>query len=276
MSVLNVNMLSRAVILLLVGYALIFPFINQSLYSTKQKIVKEKPKKVVEQPLHDIDLPDFSSFTDVRAKKEAFFSFIEPAVIQENREILELRQRILNIQQSLASEQKINDKDANFLNELSRSYGVKSYQSTDEQISKLLLKVDIIPNALVLVQAANESAWGTSRFARIGLNFFGIWCYREGCGMIPNGRDDGARHEVAAFDSVEHAVERYLHNINTHSAYKVFRTIRHQLRESDHHLAPEILATGLLPYSERGFDYITEISDMIRHNQRYFTDEVSE
>ena len=42
------------------------------------------------------------------------------------------------------------------------------------------------------MQAANESAWGTSRFARIGLNFFGQWCYSKGCGMVPKRRNTGA------------------------------------------------------------------------------------
>jgi len=123
---------------------------------------------------------------------------------------------------------------------------------------------------LVLVQAANESAWGTSRFARIGLNFFGIWCYKKGCGMVPKGRDKGLKHEVAAFDSVEQAVSHYLLNINTNAAYVVFRTIRAQLHQQNQPLSAQILATGLLPYSQRGTDYVLEISDMIRHNQVYF------
>ncbi len=37
---------------------------------------------------------------------------------------------------------------------------------TDEiMLAELLKRVDVIPEALVLMQAANESAWGTSRFA---------------------------------------------------------------------------------------------------------------
>ncbi|MFM9673737.1 glucosaminidase domain-containing protein, partial [Streptomyces galilaeus] len=81
-----------------------------------------------------------------------------------------------------------------------------------------LRRVDIIPKELALMQAANESAWGTSRFARIGLNFFGQWCYSQGCGMIPNRRNSGAAHEVAAFKSVRDAVSSYFKNINTHAA----------------------------------------------------------
>ena len=131
------------------------------------------------------------------------------------------------------------------------------------------IRIDIVPTELVLVQAANESAWGTSRFARIGLNFFGLWCYKKGCGMIPNSRTSGLKHEVAAFKDLDYAVSRYLYNINSNAAYHVFRRIRQQLREFKLPLSPEILATGLLPYSERGMDYVTDILAMLRHNARY-------
>ena len=151
-----------------------------------------------------------------------------------------------------------------------KKYKVRNNYGQLSQIDQLLARIDVVPSSLILVQAANESAWGTSRFARIGLNFFGIWCYKKGCGMVPNGRNDDATHEVQSFKSVDDAVQRYLHNINTNNAYIVFRTIRSQLREQDQPLSPEILATGLLPYSERGAEYVLEITKMIRHNQVYF------
>ena len=75
---------------------------------------------------------------------------------------------------------------------------------------------------------------------------------------------------LVVVSSVKQGVGRYLHNINTHSAYKVFRLIRSQLREQDQPLAPEILATGLTAYSERGADYVLELTEMIRHNRQYF------
>ena len=135
------------------------------------------------------------------------------------------------------------------------------------------MRVDVIPLPLVLVQAANESAWGTSRFSRIGLNFFGIWCYQQGCGMVPGSRNTGANHEVAAFQSLEEAVTRYFDNINSHNAYRVFRTIRFELRSQEQALNPEILATGLLPYSERGVDYVIDITKMLRQNQHFLLEE---
>ena len=264
------------IFLALLGVGLIAPFSFLALQEsvpveapTTVKIVKKVVKKV-EQPLHDVNLPDFAKIRDVKEKKRRFFAFIKPAVMAENKKILASRAEVERLIAQLTLEQPFSDEEQDFVAGLIKRYKVNKKFSLLRQLYELQLKIDIVPPALVLVQAANESAWGTSRFARIGLNFFGVWCYREGCGMVPNSRNTGAKHEVAAYSSINLGVSRYLHNINTNGAYKVFRTIRGQLREQNQPLAPEILATGLMRYSERGTDYVLELTEMIRHNRKYF------
>jgi Bax protein len=233
------------------------------------KIVK-KVIKIVEQPLHRVILPNFAKIRDVKEKKRRFFAFIKPAVQAENKKILILRAEVARLIAQLSLEQPFSAQEHALVSSLSKKYKVSKKFSLLRQLYELQLKIDIIPLALVLVQAANESAWGTSRFARIGLNFFGVWCYRKGCGMVPGSRNIGANHEVAAYSSISLGVARYFHNINTNIAYTVFRSIRGQLRDQNQTLAPEILATGLIRYSERGIDYVLELTDMIRHNRHYF------
>lgn len=263
--------------LVLLGIGLIAPFTFLPVQVKEQApvVTVEEPKiipkvvKVIEQPLHDVILPDFASIRDVKEKKKQFFAFIKPAILAENESILTLRNEVEHLIAQLTLEQPFTEQEHTFVADLSKQYRVSKKFSLLRQLYELQLKVDVIPPALILVQAANESAWGTSRFARIGLNFFGVWCYKKGCGMVPSGRNVGAKHEVAAYSSVKQGVSRYLKNINTNSAYMVFRTIRGQLREQDQPLSPEILATGLIPYSERGTDYVLELTEMIRHNRRY-------
>jgi len=267
----------RVVILSALVMALVAPF---TFMKPKQKIPpvvviveKDEPVievKVVELPLHNVKLPDFATIRDTKTKKRQFFNYIYPAIAEENAHIFALRAEVSAMMEALFLEENLLAKQQTLLNNLIKKYKVSKKYSPLQQLNELLLRIDIVPVELVLVQAANESAWGTSRFARIGLNFFGMWCYKKGCGMVPGGRDVGAKHEVAAFNSVEHAVQRYLHNINTNSAYSVFRTIRGQLRAQEQPLSPQVLATGLLRYSIRGTDYVLEITEMIRHNQVYF------
>ena len=135
------------------------------------------------------------------------------------------------------------------------------------QLQQLINKVDIIPEALVLVQAANESAWGTSRFAQQGYNFFGLWCFRAGCGFVPKNRNHGAVHEVAKFSQLAEATYTYMRNLNRHPAYQNFREIRSQLRTEQKPITGLALSQGLEKYSERGQDYIEELQQMIRFNR---------
>jgi len=132
---------------------------------------------------------------------------------------------------------------------------------------RLLQRVDVIPPSLALSQAANESAWGTSRFARSGHNYFGQWCFTTGCGVVPRHRTAGKQHEVAVFASPAAAVASYLHNLNSHPAYQRLREIRLQQRQQHQVVSGLALAAGLEKYSERGEDYIRELRAMIRHNR---------
>jgi len=233
-----------------------------------KRVVKVKP---IEKPLHAVVLPNFSKMLDIPTKKQQFFDFIRPAIVKQNQQLLSTRLELEYFLEQITLEIGLTNEEELVLQVLVKQYRVSKKASSLQQIEALLARVDIIPVPLVLVQAANESAWGTSRFSRIGLNFFGIWCYKPKCGMVPSGRNDGAKHEVAAFNSVDAAVSGYFKNINTHNAYYIFRTIRAQLRAHNQPLSPNILATGLLPYSERGADYVVDITDMLRHNQRYFS-----
>lgn len=272
----KVELLLLLAIFLLAPFTFLKPTISNKLIddlSTEENGKKTTVKKVIEKPLHSVILPDFSAILDVKTKKKTFFDFMKPAVIRQNNLLLATREKLNLWLEHISLELPLSEQEQQELNILVKKYRVNKEASTLAQLNELLLRVDIVPMPLVLVQAANESAWGTSRFSRIGLNFFGIWCYRQGCGMVPGGRDTGAKHEVAAFQSLDEAVARYFKNINSHNAYRVFRTIRFELRSQEQALNPEILATGLLPYSERGVDYVIDITRMLRHNQQYLAEE---
>jgi len=251
------------------------PVVVKSVVAAKPLVVETavpviEKVKVIEPPLHTVDLPDFSAIYDIPTKKRRFFAFMRPAIENKNTQLAQDRAALEYWHEQVSLGLGLTEDEQVALAQFAKTYRINKESSTLQQLNDLLMRVDVIPTSLVLVQAANESAWGTSRFARIGLNFFGIWCYRTGCGMVPGGRDTGAKHEVAAFQSVDEAVSGYFNNINKHNAYHVFRTIRAELRAQDQPLDAEILATGLLPYSERGAHYVLDITDMLRHNQRYF------
>lgn len=215
--------------------------------------------------------PNFSEFAAGEARKQAFYDYFVPLIRDANQRILADRERL----EAIMARGSASRSEQAWLALLATHYGLENDSFSAEDWPQLLLRVDGVPPALALAQAANESAWGTSRFAVDGNNYFGQWCFVEGCGLVPAARPAGARHEVAVFDSPGHSVQRYMNNINSHFAYEEFRRLRAQLRAEGRPLTGMALSTTLLRYSERGIEYIEELQTMIRFNRLQRFDEQS-
>ena len=235
--------------------------------STKLNDSAEPEPIVIEIPDLPDEIPDFARINDVQVRKQSFFNFIEHFVDQVNIEIIQQRQRVLAIQAKMQQGEELSASDLRYLSTLAELYELDTDDLTDaEFLTVLLRRVDKIPASLALAQAANESAWGTSRFAQQGNNYFGQWCYSDGCGLVPNRRRAGATHEVRSFDSVKDSVQAYIHNLNTFPSYQMLRRIRQQLRVQNKPVDGASLTDGLESYSSRGHDYIDELQNMIYSN----------
>ncbi len=209
--------------------------------------------------------PDISQVSDISRKKSLFFRGLLPVVLLENYQISTQRNYIFDLM--AVGHQNLNELEAAWLQSMSAWYRIKSEPDNQDFWLELLRRVDVIPPALVLAQAANESAWGGSRFAQQGNNLFGLWTYDEHNGMIPAERKAGEKHAVQMFSSLRASVRAYMRNLNTHRAYEAFRKTRAELRKEGKPLQASILAEGLLPYSQRGAAYVDEIQRMIKGNQ---------
>ena len=229
--------------------------------------VRQRLLEPASYPVRGSELPDFENISDVETKKREFFGFLKPLVDQENERLLYVRRRLGFIQDHVRFKQNLPASDRQWLADVAKEFRVENVDTADPEFwNTLLRRVDVLPVDLVLVQAANESAWGTSRFAREGNNLFGQWCFRPGCGIVPSGRPDGATYEVAAFDSISESISSYMHNLNTGRVYKDLRKIRAKCRAEGRRPEASELAKGLTRYSERGMAYVTEIRAMLRHN----------
>ncbi len=212
-------------------------------------------------------IPDFSAYQDVRQKKRVFFEFMLPLIREANANIREERSDLIALSQKLQNGLVLSGGEHLRLSHLFKRYRFKMPQHIEaEDIVELLERIDIVPASLVLAQSANESGWGTSRFAIQANNFFGIWCFSPGCGLAPKQRDEGLSHEVASYTTVQEGVSAYMLNINTHRAYSDLRAIRAEQRQAQNHQMGMQLADGLHRYSERGEAYVLEIQQMIRVN----------
>lgn len=244
--------------LIILGF---IPFLASCSSERGTKDISDKSEKLDGKALK---APDFSAINDVKAKKQAFFSYFKPIVDEANKNVLKERLALIAIQRDLGKDQTLNN---NVIKGLCKKYRVVcNEESTQTSIKRLLLSVDAIPASLALAQAANESAWGTSRFAKQANNYFGQWCYKKGCGLVPKRRNQGAKHEVRTFNSPYASVSAYIFNLNSSKAYSPLRLIRENARKSGRQATGLELAKGLSSYSERGGEYVREIQSMIRQN----------
>jgi len=222
---------------------------------------------VIEAPELPQSIPDFAAIQDVAEKKASFFEFLSPYIDSVNQQILAQRQRLITFREKINNGSTLTRNEMNYLSGLRVEYELENeVLNTANLVNRLLRRVDIIPSSLALAQAANESAWGTSRFAVEGNNFYGQWCYTEGCGIVPAKRIAGANHEVKSFDSVFESVKAYIMNLNTFPNYQKLRDIRQQVRQGGRSIDGISLSEGLDTYSSRGDDYIFELQSMIYSN----------
>ncbi len=205
---------------------------------------------------------------DLKKKKRIFFLSILPITLLANHQIQLQREELKGIFKKIDLGQNLSPEELDFLGHILRTYKLSGDPVKEPKLRRELLKrVDVIPPALVLAQAASESAYGTSRFSRLANNLFGEWTFTPGAGIVPLDRPDGKTYEVRRFTSVSASVSSYLRNINTHRAYRELREKRAFLRSEGLPLKSLELAEGLMHYSIKGEKYIQSIKNIIRHNR---------
>ena len=209
------------------------------------------------KPIYLTKLPkDLKTLGDTKEKRELFLKIVLPLILDENNKITEDRTKLF----------KILSKNFNTVGErvwLKRRF--KEYKIEDRDLAKLKMRMDIIPVSIALAQAANESGWGTSRFALEGNALFGQWTWSKK-GISPKNINPDENHRILQFRILKASVRAYNNNLNTHNAYKEFREIRARLRQDGKQIIGLDLTKYLKNYAAIGEKYVAIIEDIIERN----------
>ena len=209
------------------------------------------------KPIYLTKLPrDLKTLGDTKTKRELFIKIVLPLILDENEKITDDRKKLF----------KILGKNFNTVGEriwLKRRF--KEYKIADQDLGKLKMRMDIIPVSLALAQAANESGWGTSRFALEGNALFGQWTWSKK-GISPKNKDPNKSHRILQFQVLKASVRAYKNNLNTHNAYAEFREARARLRQEDKKITGLDLTKYLENYSAIGEKYVAIIENIIKIN----------
>ena len=209
------------------------------------------------KPIYLTKLPkDLKTLGDTKTKRELFIKIVLPLILDVNKQITEDRKKLF----------KILGKNFNTVGErvwLNRRF--KEYKIEDHDLAKLKMRMDTIPVSMALAQAANESGWGTSRFALEGNALFGQWTWSKK-GISPKNKDPNQGHKILQFQILKASVTAYKNNLNTHNAYKEFREVRAQLRQENKKIIGLDLTQYIKSYAAIGEKYVAIIEDIIEKN----------
>jgi len=209
------------------------------------------------KPIYLTKLPrDLKTLGDTKKKRELFIKILLPLILDENQKIMEDRKKLFQIL----------SKNFNTVGErvwLKRRF--KEYKIDDQDLSKLKMRMDIVPVSIAIAQAANESGWGTSRFALEGNALFGQWTWSKK-GISPKNQDPNKSHKVLQFQILKASVKAYKNNLNTHNAYREFREARAKLRQDESVINGLLLTKYLKKYAAIGEQYVAILNDIIKKN----------
>ncbi len=195
-------------------------------------------------------------------RKALFFRALLPSILRENAR-LEEKRLFIATRLGPGVRPDPESRDGERLAHLVERYRVDPALPPEQLRDRLLHRVDSLPVGLVLVQAANESGWGTSRFTLQANNLFGVWTYTDGAGLRPEGAAEDARHAVRIYADLGASVRGYLYTVNVGRVYEPLRERRAEARANGRQPEAADLAAGLTRYSERGNAYVAELRTML-------------
>lgn len=247
-----------------------FDALNYSLPKTSAEALNrmDVPRLYVRSLPHDLAAADSS-----RDLKRDFIKAMLPLMLAENEKILADRHRAEKLAQQVRSGGDLYAVNVKWLMKLAKRYDIANFDPYRGDWKELLRRVDAVPPSLAMAQAAVESGWGTSRFARQGNAVFGQWSWRPGSGIIPAGRKSSDDHEVRRFGQLSESVGAYLHNLNTHHYYGKFRSRRADLQLKGKPVSGIDLVQYVDRYSTDGPKYIIDVRDIIESNSLHYLDD---
>ncbi len=205
---------------------------------------------------------DYYKIRDVKAQKEMFVKILYPLILKEEEKIRSERAFVEAFFSHFTEDGIKNPEAVARLAKIAKKYRIKSLYDREEYLKR----IDTIPVSLVLAQAAIESNWGKSRFAREANNLFGEWTWGKR-GIVPKNRPEGERYKIRIFSSLEASIASYMRNLNRHWAYVEFRDARLAAKRNGIPFTGFAAAVHLKRYSQMGVKYTRMVKNTIKKHQ---------
>ena len=235
MFIIDSSKLHRAAALLFLAAVLLFfwhIFQDRSsdfakLESSSSKLTGLQLKFLVDQNIEDAE------------RQKVFIKALQPVIESENERITFVRRWIKDFDRGVYSTQPM---AREWLCDVAAAFRLPCPQQLNHQFMQMLLyRVDIVPDAWIIAQAARQSDWGHAWYVSEANNLFNQICYEQGCGVSESDFIDNAYHacdsdelvlpiinekEKRLFSSLHESVRTYLIDVNSLPSFKQLRAQR--------------------------------------------------
>lgn len=187
-----------------------------------------------EAPVQVAGFPAGFAEAPAETRQTAFAAVVRAALERANAEAAAERAEVQGMVQSREDGRRLSVAQDERLAELAQIYGARFGDMED-----LLARIDALPAALGVAQAALASGWGSSPRALSANDVFG------------RGR---------TYEDIDAAARDYLRFLNTGPAFEDLRATRAALRAQERALEPLTLIPHLHPYAADGPTYVDRVT----------------
>lgn len=210
-------------------------------------------------PLFVDRVPDDLAKLPAAAHTSLFLRLVLPSYLRANADVRQAHNRLRELDAAHQSTGDLSQTESAWVDTLAQRYHAGARPLN---VRALMKRVDTVPVSMGLAQAADESGWGTSGFARTANALFGEHGGAPGTGNFTT--TPGGHVKVARFADIKAACAGYIFTINTTRAYARLRTLRLDARRAGKTPSGSVLVGQLDSYSARGEAYVKELRAIIK------------
>ncbi len=190
-----------------------------------------------------------------------FFEMMLPVILKANEALLAERERVMRLKREFDDTGDLSKQSMDELREWIKRYDVKLSDDLDTLFNTLIPRVDAVTPTLLLTMSAQDSGFGTSRYAR---EYNAVFNQRDwdGKGIVPDEKQkEGPQYRIKVFDSLYDAVISQIHYLNTNGYFENYRIARAKYRRSNNQMRGYSIAHLLINFPYKPFKY----PDIIKH-----------
>ena len=204
---------------------------------------------------------DFNKEKYDEIRPALFYEMMLPIILKANETLAAEREQVLALKKEFDISGDLTTESMESLKKWIEKYDVKFSDDLDTLFSALIPRVDGVTPTLLLTMAAEDSGFGTSRYAR---EYNAIFNQRDwnGNGAVPDEKQkEGPQYRIKVFPSLYEAVLSQIHYLNTNGYFENYRIARAKYRRTDNRMRGYSIAHLLINFPYRPMKY----PDIIKH-----------